>query len=266
MNFELDYIKVPEGLSRRCRKRGIYTSILFWYKLKPIKKTGMFPKETFISTIQSYYNLSQPTIYRHLKILKELGCIKENSKFYSLISYNKLFHILDYNLTFKQCKKGFRKGNFAIDKIDNVDIPNIKERIDCGELKLSLRRQKFIVGSTMSKIKDTVIKKDSSKIFYDGLNMKINHKPVNPIIGISSKGICRLVGLKSTKSAHDLKTRSVQNQLLYIYHQEIILKEKCNFFDEAFLHHILHKKSNNYRGSFGQPLTYVLQDTFDFLF
>jgi hypothetical protein len=293
LSLQQSYIKVPEGLPKICRNRGIYTSVLFWYKMKSIKQTGLFSKENLVLEIQKNFNISKSTIYSHISILKKLHFIRESYTHYSLISYDKLFALLGYDLSLKRLKKGYRKGNFAIDKIDtSFDIENLKERIDCGELKLNLRRQFHIVNSSMSPIKEALVYKESeNSITYNGLNIKLrlnkvetadnninisirdnfvikdNEKTINLIQGISSKGIAKILGLRSTKSVHDLKIKSINKQLIHIYHQNIILKEYCDFLDEAMLHQLLMKRSYNFRGgSFNKPLTYQLQDTFCFYF
>lgn len=289
--YELQHIKVPEGLVKKAREQGTYRSIIFWFKIKPIYQTGYFLRKDFIKVIKQFYNISESNIRLHLNKLIKLGFIKVSPLYYQLISYDKLYTHFGYDLRVSRNKQRIRKGNFAIDKIAVDDIDSLEDRIDCGELKLNLQRQVFYVKKVfldkkaMSNVLDYSIKiKDDqhSTLIFDGSNIAIskksllkvkdqlsatkNQQKINTILGISCKKICQILGYKSTKSVHDFKHRSVNSGLLHIQQQKVVFKKYCNMLDEILLKRKLRPITLCFKGSFGKELSYQLCDNFLFNF
>lgn len=288
--FELEHIKIPEGLVRKARQQGVYRTIMFWYKLKPIYKLGRFSKKDFYQTVHQYYQISDSNIRLHLNKLIELGLIKVSKEFYQLISYDKLFTHFNYDLSYKRVNKRIlRKGNFAIDKVDLTDISVLEDRIDCGEIKLNIRRQEHKIKAVSKKTMPNIPKKETiisngprSKCSFDGSSIEIsktallkvkdhfivtnNQQKVNIIIGISCKGIAKLLGYKSTKSVHDLKYRAANYGLIHMFDQSVIFKKCCNILDEVLLQYKLKPASPCFKGEFGTSLSYQFCDNFLFSF
>ena len=291
MTFEQDYIKVPEGIMRIARENGFYRSLIFWYKLKPIYQLGRFSKVDFINIVKSHYNISESNIRLHLNRLINAGLVLNYKHHYQIVSYDVLFKHFGYDLTIKiKNRKLLRKGNFAIDKI-SVDehMDNIEDRIDTGEIKLNLRRQEHIVNKVPSKampnmLKPSFIEKGNKYSYvYDGTNIELSreklleaskslivsykNKKINTLTGMSVRGICNLLGYKSTKSAHDFKHRCHKSGLMFIVEQKILFKKSCNFVDEVLLKFFLRKSDICFRGSMIEnELYYRLYDSFSFAF
>lgn len=286
---ELDYIKIPEGMVRKWREGGIYRTMIFYYKLKPLNKLGKFSKKEFYKIVHNNYQISDSNIRLHLNKLIELGFIRSSHEFYQLISYDKLFAHFNYDLSYKRSKSGkiLRRGCFAIDKIDLNDIEVLEDRIDCGEIKLNIRRQEYFVKKVaLSEKMSNTLKKSVSckgiraKCTYDGSNIKLSksailkvkdhliitkdQQKINTVVGISCIGLCKLLGYKSTKSVHDLKHRSANYGLVTLQEQEVVFKDRCNILDEVLLMKL--RPNFRFKGKFGEPLKYQLQDNFFFNF
>lgn len=285
--YSQSYIKVPEGIVKIARENGIYRSLMFWYRLKPINQLGKFDKNSFYKTVKYFYNISDSNIRLHLNKLLKMGLIKDYKSSYQLVSYDKLFKHFGYNLKLKKKNgKVIRKGNFAITKIENfyIDDSYLEDIIDCSDIQINLRRQDDIIrkaqkGNPMSNtFKKIVDKKNSGSGIYDNLNIElskrvvseikntlnieIGQKKINPITGISCRRIAKILGYKSTKSVHDLKKRSVANELIQIIPQKIILKNYTGFMDEVLIKY--HLKDFHFKYGINQPISYQLHD--DFLF
>lgn len=273
----------------KCREQGIYKSILFWYKIKPIYQTGVFLRKDFIKIVQSFYNISEANIYLHLSKLKKLGLIIPFKEYYKLVSYDKLFSKFGYNLQLKwKSGKIVRKGNFAIDKISIDDIDVIKDRIDCGEIKLNLRRQEYHLKKVSLESMPNILKgqqkveRNNHSFIFDGSNIVLsrnsllnvkdnltvlnNQKKVYTVVGLSCKGLCKLLGFKSTKTVHNFKHRCNNYGLMLIQQQKILFKKSCNILDEVLLKYKLRPVNYCFTGSFGKELNYRLHDSFIFNF
>lgn len=288
MNYQLEYIKVPEGIMLKSRNLGIWKSIIFWYKIKPIYQTGSFLRKGFIDIVQEFYDISKANIYLHLSVLKGLGLIKQDKLYYKLVSYDQLFKRLGYDLKLYKTNRKLRKGNFAIDKVEVEDLDILEDRIDCGEIKLNLRRQEYklkkVSPGSMSNILESHLKTTGKQqtIVFDGSNIELskslllnvkdrltishNQDKIFMVMGLSCKGLCRILGYKSTKSVHDLKKRCSKLGVMFTQQQKVLFKKSCNILDEVLLKYRLRPVSYCFHGSFGNELDYRLHDTFLFNF
>lgn len=291
MYFELNYIKTCEGLVRLWRENGVYRTMIFFYKIKPIYKTGRFPKKDFYKTIMSFYSISDSNIRLHLTTLIKIGFIKVFEDYYQLVSYDNIFKYFGYDLSYKKRNgKVLRKGNFAIFKIEiDPEYPNeIEDRIDCGELKLNIRRQEHYLRKVIfneelmsNVLKEKIIHDGAERIViaYNGLNIysssknilsKIkdsltiekNQKKIYVVSGISCRNIAKILGFKSTKSIFDFKKRCMSSGIFKVISQKVVLKNFTDFCDEVLMKHII--KDFHFKYEFGRELNYQLHD--DFLF
>lgn len=282
MTYELDILKFPEGLFKIARDNKMLKPLVFWYKLKPIYKSGRFEIKSFNKTVQSFYKISRTNIKFHIDILLKCGLIKKHGNYYQLVSYDKLFKHFGYDLKFN----GKRKGTFKIDNVDIEYIPVLEDRVDCGEMKLNIDRQmcclKEIAPDEVVS-NSYVIKDVRNELFYDMTNIQLTKETIsnavknlyeyktssgkyqNLVTGISCRGLCRLLGFKSTKSVHDLKYRAFKHGLIELINQTIRFRDFCGFSEEVLLKHFL-RPNFNFKGKFGKPLEYQLCDDFIFCF
>lgn len=283
MTYELDKLKFPEGLFRTARDNKMLKPLVFWYRLKPIYSSGKFEIKSFVRTVQSFYKISRTNIKFHMDILLNCGLIKKYGNYYQLISYDKLFKHFGYDVSFN----GRRMGNFAIDNVDVEFIPVLEDRVDCGEINLNLYRQGYCLQEIAS---DEVVSKTGyvmkdvrNEFFYDMTNTQLSKEAIssavqnlykyktpsgkiqNIVTGISCRGLCKLLGFKSTKSVHDLKYRSVKHGLIELVNQTIRFRNFCGFSEEVLLKRFL-RPDFNFKGKFGKPLEYQLCDDFIFCF
>jgi len=141
--LELDWLKVPEGLSKIGRDRGILKQIEFYYKLKPILTTGSFQKKGMVTFIKKYHDISKSTIHLRMNELVKLGFAVDYGKRYNLIAYDKLFDLLGYDIKYRWKGRQYpRRGDFGITKIvSEYSQANLTDAIDLTAIKRIISQQ-----------------------------------------------------------------------------------------------------------------------------
>lgn len=137
----IEYVKVPEGSVRRAVSLGLKSELLSYLKLKTINYQGYFNNGSDIREISNKLRISTRTVNRWFVRLLEAGWMyKENNK-YGLISYDRVWESLGYDLSIN--RKLGRKGMFKIYKIQANDINLLS--IVKEEIKSNQSRQAYVI-------------------------------------------------------------------------------------------------------------------------
>ena len=250
-------LKVPEGFLKICRKNKILSDMVFFYQLKSINKEGYFKKEGFAKMVSERFSISEPSLFRKLKRLIDLGIVVNLKFSYNLISYHKLWDIFGYDLSVQKTKKKrFRRGNFRLVKLNVQEyLSNFVNYCDFEEINLNIRRQNYEVGKYISEKKRLDVVSNRAKmdvtgniLTYRPLNTNIDSDPyyldeylngllkyqvskklnLNLMPTISCVGLCELLGFKSTSCSYKLLQRIERLNFCTVFKQRVFLGKEEN--------------------------------------
>lgn len=142
----LFFLKIPEFLIKHAREMKINIShIQAWYILKSINIQGLLGRKEALSALEKYFvpKTSFNKLISQDMLVLERRC---KEKKYRLISYNKFFEILGYDLTPKRTKQGkfIRKGEFRVIKVETGKLlPNFRNEIAKHDLHLYINRKVY---------------------------------------------------------------------------------------------------------------------------
>jgi len=193
-------VKVPEGMIKQSNSNGTTHLIKLWYNLKSNKNSGHY---ITLKEIQDCTNESFSSIYKKITKMIELKWINKDSNGFKLISYDKLFKLLGYNMAIKKCKKGFRAGTF---KIFKIAIQNFLENIYIEEIKLNFQKQKYRVRKKLTQ----------KRVKVDTTNR------VNKDITLSVRGVSRILGYKSASTGYKIEKQLEKSKLITIIRRPIL--------------------------------------------
>jgi hypothetical protein len=238
MSSQLPLLKIPEGLSKRARGKNIWTVVESYYNLKVFNTEGCFHKTKIIQIFSSIFPISTAGAWRRIKEMVDHGVLRKEGDHYSLISYDRLFEKLGYDLSWNQ--KGRRRGSFRIIKISTKFIKAFLLYVALEELRLNLDRQRRNVKRMANRLSIPIknlekihidakinILNDLQSLAYIDLRGKRNSKPVNnPDVTISCKGFSRLMGYVSSAAGWGLLRKMEENGLIRIVKRQILVD--CN--------------------------------------
>jgi len=243
--MKVQCLKIPHQCYSRSISRNLLNDVEFYYTLKTIDQNGFFRHGTVVSTIQQHTKYASATIWNKIRKLTNCNLLAKHKQGYRLVSYDKLFSVLGYDLT----KTDHRKGQFKIHKIPVSQINDIKSWIALIDVRDNLNQQihkayynlhkdkryqytennlhcankRFKQQVLESVAKNTVRMVDLNEeamtvIQMDELHCKHNKANVycNADVTLSLKGICKVLGLSSTSSAHRIVQRMKSNQLVEV--------------------------------------------------
>lgn len=157
------HLKVPIGAHKIAVENDLETEFNFYYAIKGIRIDGFFKRGKVIHQIQSHLNISESTIRKNLKRLKECGFVKGKSGNYQLISYDSLWDILGIERRNKNPKR-FKS------KIIKCKTSNFKNELQAQEIKQSISNQKYRL---IKKHYKRLTKKDSESVVNTKLLSKL---------------------------------------------------------------------------------------------
>jgi biotin operon repressor len=154
MNNPTKYLKVPEGLIKKCNEQKLLKEVMFYYMLKSLTIEGRIYKGRVSSSLISKLGIAEGSVWRKIKQLLTKGFLKDEGNYYQLISFDSLWEELGYSMDLKYGKlyrgketviNRQRKGSFKIFKISTSDISNLYYYICYEDIKLNLQRQSYAV-------------------------------------------------------------------------------------------------------------------------
>lgn len=234
----------------RCKERGILNDVVFYYQLKILDSHGFFV-EGSISHLHTRLPYSQSSIWKKLNRLVQHKLIKKHANGYQLISYDDLFDILGYDLSYH---KG-RKGSFKIHKIPLEQCNHIKDLFAFIDIRDNLNTQVFRAFGNLTRTNQYSVKKlycsntDQKRVLlkkivtenlvhmidsndqnanlcqmHDAFDTESTIKHCNPDITLSLKGICRLLRLSNTSSAHIIVQRLIKQKKLLVSTRKMFIE------------------------------------------
>jgi len=254
-------IKIAEKTYRNAKDLNILNEVVWYYQFKALNDHGFF-KSGQVSQQTTTLNISTSTLWRRINKLISVGLMKKHRNGYQLISYDKLWTLLQYDMSVTTGRNGRKRfGSFKIHKItvSKSTFNNIKEWIAYVDLRDNLNKQTHAAFNKIIKdkryrhaaISRTVIlsaKKaalknqfrnnvqtirlydetiESSK--YDEFNQKQKHQLVNPDITLSLYGIMNLFGLSNTSSAHNIVQRLKSIKLIDVKQRIVPISLSIDF-------------------------------------
>lgn len=254
------YLKIAQGCYGKSVQLGILNQVEFYYSLKKIHSNGFFENGTLVNTIQRHIGYTNSTIWKKVKQLTSLGLMYKHKQGYRLASYDKLFSILGYDITTGE----HRKGTFKIHKIPTNTINDIKSWLALVDIRDNLNAQTHKAHYNLHKDKryqytennlhcaslrdkrqilNHVAKKTVQMIqFNEESIMAVQLQQAyckrdddkvycNPDVTLSLKGICRILGLSNTSSAHNIVQRMKINQLISVQSRMVRVGSTCIDYD-----------------------------------
>lgn len=230
------YLKIPKDCYYKSKSLGLLNDVIFYYQIKSINDHGFFKNNTLIKQISHHTQYASSTIWRKVKRLQQNHLITKHNNGYRLASYDKLFEILQYDLTWN----GKRKGTFKIHRIPLDQIHDVKSWLAYVDLRDNLNHQvkvaykkllkderyqytgkslhcasksykKYhldqIAKSTVQMVKFNDDNKLAYQISQSHQRDNITCDMCNPDVTLSLKGICRILGLSNTSCAHKIIER-----------------------------------------------------------
>lgn len=228
------YIKIPLGGIKAANELGILKDVEFFYQLKVINEEGFFRKNHIVHEVQKRYKFAQSSIWRKLKRLQKLGLVRKNRTGYRLVSYNTLFEILKFDMTYNYCRK--RKGKFRILKLGLNKIDQMILYVAKDEIEANLNKQAYVVYrrirkqdrfkellrkertqsiiETINALYNTIDKVEYQKEIENSreiekfaeLNAKRDYDETLPNLDItlSTGGVARLLGFQASSKGHQI--------------------------------------------------------------
>ena len=195
----LHIIKVPEGCRRASCAAGLESEVIIFFKLKSIRVDGFFKTGINLSQITSKLDTTERTVRRWFTKLEECGFAYRNDNGIGLISYDRLYTRLGYDMSIKRNRNGkTRVGSFKIYKIDALDVKHIGSAITAEEIRLNQSRQEYMIKMKHlpmpSKQPDTNIGNKCER-------------------SISCSGVAKLLGYKSSSSGHKAESLLTKHSL-----------------------------------------------------
>lgn len=227
----VEFIKIPQECFKRSKDNNILNQVEFYYKLKMLSRNGYFEKGRVISTINKHIKQSDANIWKKIKELVQTGLCYNHSQGYRLVSYDKLFEKLGYDLV----KSKNRRGTFKIHKVPTKLISDVRSTIAFVDLRENLNQQtnrafynlhkdkryqyteKNLHSATLKEkrsILNSVVKSNvrmielndeaitTQKLYEARSNKDMQQLFCNPDVTLSLKGVCRILGFSNTSSAH----------------------------------------------------------------
>jgi biotin operon repressor len=185
----LNQLKVIEGLFRKANYKGVYTQLLFYYRLKELNVEGHFMN---IPVMESF---CRSYVYKQFKKLQELGWIVKKVDGYYLISYDLLFESFGYDLTKQQ----------RIFKIEKKWFKQFELIIAYSEIKLNIFRQHWALKI---KTEDLMQKKSRLQTAEDTI--------IESYCTLSCLGISHLLGFMSAKKGYQIEQELKKLDLIEI--------------------------------------------------
>jgi len=238
-------LKVPAGIIKRANEKGILSDLLFYYQLKSLNIDGSFKQGQITPLLISKFNYSSSSIWRKIGNLVKLDFIIKNEYEYNLISYDRFFSTLGYNLDEKIYYKNYSKryGNFKIFKIPVNELNNFIERITYEEIKLNFKKQAYQilkqVKDSSSSINRLIPKNILKKItlrdissfelinnyLIDQKILKVEDKEFDKNdISLSCSGIAKMMGFNSASKGWKLEKKLEKLGFLYIQPRKYLLE------------------------------------------
>ena len=137
-------------LKRVANEQKVWSSVRFYYKIKTLTIHGSFKKREFVNIVATRLSLSKKGVRDNLKTLLKLGYLIEDEKFISLISYDKLWTLLNVPHT---SKSGFR--------LIKTDLSSFEDKIHFEEISFVLKKQEKQIQEQY--LKTTVQTSDADK-------------------------------------------------------------------------------------------------------
>lgn len=239
----MKYLKIPCQCYSKSKDANLLNDVIFYYQIKSINDHGFFKNNTLIKQINQHTEYATSTIWRKVKRLQENHLMTKHNNGYHIASYDKLFNILNYDLTWN----GKRKGNFKIHRIPLDQIDDVKSWLAYVDVRDNLNKQVKIAYKKLLKDKryqytgkslhcaskkykqyqlDQIAKSpvqmvkfnDDTKLAYQlsQANQRANQhdKMCNPDVTLSLKGICRILHLSNTSCAHKIIQRLKQFNMI----------------------------------------------------
>lgn len=231
---------------------------MFYYQLKKIDSNGFFQKGT-ISSLHEDIPYEQPTIWKKLKRLVDNQLIRKYANGYQLISYDELFAILGYNMTFANG----RKGIFKIHKIPMLQCSNIKDLLAWIDIRENLNHQTNKAFNSLKKssqysannlscttmqdkrkILSSIVDKNLVQMatnndkhvehckYMDLFMMEDKSVHCNPDVTLSLEGICSILQLPNTSSAHNIIQRLSDQKRISVTNREIFIESTTMTYQE----------------------------------
>lgn len=180
MKFYTPYqLKIAQGLSSIAREKGILNECVNYFKLKLHTIDGFYSDKTFTNDLRNVFECSPKHVYNIINRLVQLGFVKRNSNGYAVVSYDKFYGILGYDMTRTIGKSDkVRLGSFKMHKIYKGQVvTNIKDCIDLRMIMVDLKKQLHCIKRKLSKdlrVKNAVPinLKRGKKAKYVGLSLK----------------------------------------------------------------------------------------------
>lgn len=271
----LTQVKMPEGLTRVCRERGVLTLVKFYYQLKTLTIEGFIPKGKALPMIQKKYPQSTSQVYVKLKKLSELGFVRINRTGYSLVSYDSLFKSLGYTRSYKRTKTNqVRHNNFKLQKFSTSELEYCYDELDQIEVIKSLQKQAYRIKSskvTMPNIRNDYVdmNKGSRLVYFPNIKGTLEErgiqcmnlfmvKDVNTDITLSCSGVARCLGFRSSNSGWRWETilfRPIKRCVL-------VIKELNKFLGTQMLKSLTHLSPNFFYDEYSGGIYYRLSNQF----
>jgi len=133
-------LKIPVGLKKQANELGIWSDVVFYYKLKSFNIEGNFPKKDLVYNLAVQMKLNRNVVYRKLARLKKLGWVfqtvsNKNNRFLSLLSYDKVWSNIN---TLSEQDNGLKLIKIASNSDFDIEV-------NYNEIKISLNNQKKVV-------------------------------------------------------------------------------------------------------------------------
>lgn len=227
-------LKVPENSFARCNQQGVLKDYLIYLKLKAQCIDGAFICDQW-HTICTTLNLSVTMLRKYIKRLKDLGWLIKQEKHYQLISYDKLWKQLGYQLKDTCGIKGFK-----IFKIDTTNLNQLDLKIIVKEIKTNfLKQEASIIKAQKKKIASTTdsvsiarklcknLRKsfDRKRYFKYQLSSIRNHKLplINFDITLTCAKLALLLGYKTAMSGYYIEQRLKSEELASIVNRKLLI-------------------------------------------
>lgn len=244
MNSPLIRLKVPQGLVKKANQLKVWNDVLFYYKMKSLRVEGSFHKSEVVKVVSGRFGYSEPSIWRKLRKLIDLGYVFKVGDHYCLVSYDVLFKKLGFTLV--ETKKKKRSG-FPIFRIESRDLNNFLDYIGLEEIKSSFFRQRKSLKSSehIGLIQNHSLETFKQMFRKSNINQKIDSlldlkslsyliaKGVQDVslkqnldITISCFGISRLLGFLSPSTGYAIERRLEELGLIQIRRRKFLVE--CN--------------------------------------
>ena len=241
MNNPCILLKVPEQSFFRCNQQKKLNDYIFWLKVKSLSIDGAFKPKHF-TYIADQLHLSISMVRKYIKRLLDLEWIVKQEESYQLISYNRLWVQLGYDV------RDLGITDYLIFKVKVTELSQLRLSIIKEEIKTNFLKQKTSI--LKKELKNVVLLSDSEKmqeklcknvkkridqIIKSGWKNQLNiiRKHIQPLINydvtLSCEGLAKLLGYNTAMSGWSIEQELKNNCLAKITNRVLLVAKDISY-------------------------------------